>query len=164
MAGMNMIENPEGMENHPVIYRKVLLRVVFWALGLAACFGAAGVIFAGHDTLWRIVGTCAATAAGAFLLLAASRQLDQETTWLPGVMALSLIVVEYLATLGLTWSLFRSAEEPAALTMFILAATTVPAIGFTAILRRAEGALSARTGLFASALVFALYMVGTWGG
>jgi hypothetical protein len=159
-----MTEDPESKANQPVIYRKVLLRIVFWGLGLAACFGAAGVIFAGHDTLWRIVGTCAATAAGAFLLLAASRQLDQETTWLPGVMAVSLIVIEYLATLGLIWNLFRSAQDPAALTMFCLAATAVPAIGFAAIMRRPDGALSARVGLFASAVVFLLLLVGTWGG
>jgi hypothetical protein len=161
---MNMNEDPEGMEDQPLIYRKVLLRIVFWALGLAACFGAAGVIFAGHDTLWRIVGTCAATAAGAFLVLAASRQLDRETTWLPGVMAISLIVTEYLATLGLIWSLFRSADEAAALTMLFLAATSVPAIGFTGILKRPDGALSARVGLVASVVVFVLLMVGTWGG
>ena len=163
-ARHGMIEDPEGMENQPVIYRKVLLRIVFWALGLAACFGAAGVIFAGHDTLWRIVGTCAATAAGAFLVLAASRQLDQETTWLPGVMAISLVVTEYLATLGLIWSLFRSADEAAGLTMLFLAATSVPAIGFTAILKRPDGALAARVGLAASAAVFVVLMVGTWGG
>jgi hypothetical protein len=159
-----MIAAPDSVENQPVIYRKVLLRIVFWALGLAACFGAAGVIFAGHDTLWRIVGTCAATAAGAFLLLAASRQLDQQKTWLPGVMAVSLIVLEYLATLGLTWSLFGRAEEPAALTMFCLVATAVPAIGFSAIMNRSEGARSARVGLFASVVVFVLLLVGTWGG
>lgn len=173
MACMNMntpqpsatsMGDPENMNNKPVIYRKVLLRVVFWALGLAACFGAAGVIFAGHDTLWRIVGTCAATAVGAFLMLAASRQLDQEATWLPGVMAVSLIVTEYLATLGLTWNLFGTAEEPAALTMLFLAATSVPAIAFSAIMKRPDGALSARVGLFASAVVFVLLMVGTWGG
>jgi hypothetical protein len=151
------------MENKPVIYRKVLLRVVFWALGLAACFGAAGVIFAGHDTLWRIVGTCAATAAGAFLMLAASQQLDQETTWLPGVMAVALLVTEYLASLGLIWNLFGSAQDPAALTMLFLAGTAVPAIGLTAIMQRPDGALAARVGLFASAVVFVLLMVGTWG-
>jgi hypothetical protein len=164
LAPQGMIEDPESIKNKPVLYRKFLLRVVFWALGLAACFGAAGVIFAGHDTLWRIVGTCAATAAGAFLTLAASGQLDHRTTWLPGVMAVSLIVTEYLATLGLIWNLFRSAGDPAALTMFFLAATTVPAIGFTAIMKRPDGALSARVGLFASAAVFAVLMVGTWGG
>jgi hypothetical protein len=164
LARQGMIEDPESTENKPVLYRKVLLRIVFWALGLAACFGAAGVIFAGHDTLWRIVGTCAATAAGAFLVLAASRQLDQETTWLPGVMAISLIVTEYLATLGLIWNPFRSADEAAALTMLFLAATSVPAIGFTGILKRADGALSVRVGLFASSVVFVLLLVGTWGG
>jgi hypothetical protein len=164
LARQGTNEDPESMQNKPVIYRKVLLRIVFWALGLAACFGAAGVIFAGHDTLWRIVGTCAATAAGAFLLLAASRQLDQETTWLPGVMAVALIVIEYLATLGLIWNLFRSAQDPAALTMFSLVATAVPAIGFSAIMKRRDGALSARVGLIASAVVFVLLLVGTWGG
>jgi hypothetical protein len=161
---LEMAEGPDSMQDQPPISRKFLLRVVFWALGLAACFGAAGVIFAGHDTLWRIVGTCAATALGAFLMLAASRQLDRETTWLPGVMAVSLIVIEYLATLGLIWNLFRSAQEQAALTMLFLAATTVPAIGFSGILKRPDGALSARVGLFASAMVFVLLMVGTWGG
>ena len=74
------IEDPESMKNQRMIYRKVLLRIVFWALGLAACFGAVGVIFAGHDTLWRIVGTCAATAAGAFLVLAASLWVA-KTLW-----------------------------------------------------------------------------------
>jgi len=80
-------EHPAMVKDEPPVYRKFLLRIVFWALGLAACFGAAGVIFAGHDTLWRIVGTCAATALGAFLVLAASRQLDREATWLPGILA-----------------------------------------------------------------------------
>ena len=159
-----MIEDPESMEDQPVIYRKVLLRIVFWALGLAACFGAAGVIFAGDERVWRIVGTCAATAAGAFLLLAASRQLDQETTWLPGVMAIALIVTEYLATLGMIWKFFGNAQEPAAFTMLFLVATTVPAIVFSGMLKRADSALSARVGLLASVVVFGLLMVGTWGG
>jgi hypothetical protein len=110
------------------------------------------------------VGTCAATAAGAFLLLAASRQLDHKATWLPGVMAVALIATEYLATLGLIWNFFRSAEDPAALTMQFLAATAIPAIGFLGIMKRPDGALSARVGLFASAVVFGLLMVGTWGG
>jgi hypothetical protein len=161
---MGTVEEPESTQNQPPIYRKVLLRVVFWALGLAACFGAAGVIFAGHDTLWRIVGTCAATALGALLMLAASRQFDQKTTWLPGVMAVWLIVTEYLASLGLIWNLFGSAQDPAALTMLFLAATSVPAIGFTGLMKRPDSAPSARVGLFASLAVFALLMVGTWGG
>ena len=163
-ARQEMSNDLETTQDQPAVYRKVLLRIVFWALGLAACFGAAGVIFAGDDRVWRIVGTCAATAAGAFLMLAASRQLDQEMTWLPGVMAVALIVTEYLATLGLIWKLFGSAQEPAALTMLFLAATAVPAIGFSGILKRPDGALSARVGLFASAVVFVLLMVGTWGG
>jgi hypothetical protein len=160
-AGQGAIEN---LEDQSVTYRKVLLRIVFWALGLAACFGATGVIFVGHDTLWRIVGTCAATAVGAFLLLAASRQLDQEGTRLSGVMAVWLIVIEYLGTLGLVWNLFRSAGEPAGLTMLCLVATAIPAIAFTGIIKRPDAALAARVGLFASSVVFVLLLLGTWGG
>jgi hypothetical protein len=48
--------------------------------------------------------------------------------------------------------------------MLFLAATSVPAIGFTAILKRPDGALAARVGLAASAAVFVVLMVGTWGG
>jgi hypothetical protein len=48
--------------------------------------------------------------------------------------------------------------------MFFLAATAVPAIGFTAIMKRPDGAHSACVGLFASAVVFVLLLVGTWGG
>ena len=164
MACMRMIEDPEGLESQPVIYRKALLRIVFWALGLAACFGAAGVIFAGDERVWRIVGTCVATAAGAFLLLPASRELDRETTWLPGVISIALIVTEYLATLGMLWKFFGRAQDPAAFTMLFLVATTVPAIVLSRIMKRPDGALSAWVGIFASVVVFALLMVGTWGG
>jgi hypothetical protein len=73
-------------------------------------------------------------------------------------------VTEYLASLGLIWNLFRSAQDPAALTMLFLAATTIPAIVFSGIMKRPDGALSARVGLFASAVVFVLLMLGTWGG
>ncbi len=55
MNANTLTEEPEIMAEKPVLARKVLLRVVFWALGLAAAFGAAGVIFAGRETLWRVV-------------------------------------------------------------------------------------------------------------
>ena len=79
-------------------------------------------------------------------------------------MAVSLIVIEYLGTLGLTWNLFRSAEAPVALTMLFLAATAVPAIGFSGIMKQADSAVSARARLSGSVAVFAILMVGTWGG
>src|SRR5512143_3397400 len=110
--------------------RKVLLRIVFGSLALAAGFGAAGVIFAGHDTLWRIVGTCFATAVGALLLLWGTQLLDVEASWVAGFMALSLTVIEYLTALGLIWDLFGKADARVAITMACLAGTGIPAIGF----------------------------------
>ncbi len=67
--------------------QKFLLRVVFGSLALAACFGAVAMIFAGYDTLWRIVGTSVATAVGAFLLFGSSSVADREATRLPGALA-----------------------------------------------------------------------------
>jgi hypothetical protein len=143
--------------------RKVLLRIVFASLALAAGFGAAGVIFAGHDTLWRIVWTCAATAVGALLVLGASSLLEREETWLPGVLAIILVVGEYLLDLGLIWEGFGQAKDQATLTAQFLALTGFPALVFLGMLRRPATLVAARLGLAACAASFLLLMVGTWG-
>ena len=143
--------------------RKVLLRIVFGSLALAAGFGAAGVIFAGHDTLWRIVGTCGATATAALLVLGSSSLLEQEETWPPGALSLVLFVGEYLLALGLIWEAFGQADDQAGLTMIFLALTGFPALVFVATLKRPAALVAARAGLAACAVSFLLLMIGTWG-
>jgi hypothetical protein len=143
--------------------RKVLLRIVFASLALAAGFGAAGVIFAGHDTLWRIVWTCAATAVGALLVFGSSSLLEREETWSPGVMSVLLFVGEYLLNLGLIWEVFGQAQDQAGLTVLFLALTGFPALVFVGIQRRPATLVAARAGLAASAVSFLLLMIGTWG-
>ncbi len=144
-------------------FRKVLLRVVFASLALAAGFGAAGVIFAGHDTLWRIVWTCAATAVGALLVLASSSLLEKEETWLPGVLSLLLFVGEYLLNLGLIWEAFGRAQDQAGLTVLFLTLTGFPALVLVGIQRRPATLVAARVGLVACAVSLLLLMAGTWG-
>ena len=143
--------------------RKVLLRIVFASLALAALFGAAGVIFAGHDTLWRIVGTCAATAVGALLVLGSSSILEREETWPPGALSLVLFVGEYLLMLGLIWEVFERAQDQAGLTLIFLALTGLPALVFVWTQRRPATLVAARFGLVACAVGFLLLMIGTWG-
>jgi hypothetical protein len=143
--------------------RKVLLRIVFASLALAAGFGAAGVIFAGHETLWRIVGTCAATAVGALLVLGSSSLLEREETWPPGALSLALFVGEYLLMLGLIWEVFGQAQDQAGLTLIFLALTGLPALVFVGIQRRPATPVAARVGLAACAASFLLLMIGTWG-
>lgn len=150
------------MKSTPSALRSILLRVVFWALGLAACFGAAGIIFAGHDTLWRIVGTCAVTAGGALLLLGASRWLDAESAWQSGAATMAVIVAEYVLILGLIWNLFGNTEERVAKTIVILAATGLPAALFLAMIKRARTVYSGWTGLISFAAVFLICMTGAW--
>jgi hypothetical protein len=143
--------------------RKVLLRIVFGSLALAAGFGAAGVIFAGHDTLGRIAATCLATAVGALLVLGSSSLLEREDTWPPGALSLALFVGEYLLTLGLVWEVFGQAEEQAGLTALFLALTGFPALVFVVTLRRSATLLAARAGLAACVVSLLLLMIGTWG-
>ncbi len=143
--------------------RRVLLRVVFGSLALAAGFGAAGVIFAGHDTLWRIVWTCAATAVGALLVLASSTLLEREETWPPGALSLALFVAEYLLNLGLIWDVFGQAQDQVGLTVLFLALTGFPALVFIGTLGRPAARFAARVGLAACAASFLLLMSGTWG-
>ncbi len=147
-----------------MIARKILLRIVFASLALAAVFGAAGVIFAGHDTLWRIVGTCAATAVAALLVLGSSSLLEREETAPAGALSLVLFVGEYLLNLGLIWEVFGSAQDQAAMTVLFVALTGFPALVFVGTLRRPLTLLASRLGLAASAVSFLLLMTGTWGG
>jgi hypothetical protein len=142
--------------------RKVLLRIVFGSLALAAGFGAAGVIFAGHDTLWRIVWTCAATAVAALLVLGSSSLLEREDTWAPGALSLALIIGEYLLNLGLIWEVFGKAEDQAGLTAVFLALTGFPALVFVGTRGQAASRLAAPVGLAACASSFLLLMAGTW--
>jgi hypothetical protein len=142
--------------------RTLLLRIVFGSLALAAGFGAAGVVFAGHDTLGRIAGTCAATAIGALLVFGSSTLLEREETWPPGALSLVLFVGEYLLTLGLIWEVFGPAEEQAGLTALFLALTGFPALVFVGTLKRSATLVAARVGLVACAVSFVLLMIGTW--
>jgi hypothetical protein len=143
--------------------QKILLRVVFGSLALAACFGAAAVIFAGHDTLWRIGGTCVATAFGALLLFGSSNLLEREATRQPGLLATALVIMEYVLTLGQIWDLLGRAGDQAGMTMLFLALTGVPAIAFLAMLERPATAVAARLGLAACCADLALLMIGVWG-
>jgi hypothetical protein len=142
--------------------QKVLLRVVFGSLALAAGFGAAAVIFVGHDTLWRIGGTCAVTAFGALLLFGASSLVEREPTRGPGVLATALVITEYLLILGIIWSLFGRAEEQVGFTLLHVAVTGIPAIAFLAMSARPVTAVAARLGLAACAVDLVLLVIGVW--
>ena len=143
--------------------QKFLLRVVFGSLALAACFGAVAMIFAGYDTLWRIVGTSVATAVGAFLLFGSSSVADREATRLPGALATALIITEYLLTLAQIWDVFGPARSQAGLTILALALTGIPAIVCLVMLARPVTTIAARLGLAVCGTDLALLLIGAWG-
>lgn len=143
--------------------QKLLLRIVFGSLALAACCGAVAMIFAGHDTLWRIVWTCVATALGAFLLFGSSSVAEREVTRLAGALATALIVAEYLLTLAQIWDVFGSANDQAGFTILALALTGIPAIVCLVMLARPLTTIAARLGLGVCGADLALLLIGAWG-
>lgn len=92
-------------EGSVMSFRSILLRVLFWSLALAAIFGALGILFAAHDTIWRTAATSISTAGAALLLLAALSVMDKPGFRPASLLAITLIVVEYLLTLGAIWDL-----------------------------------------------------------
>jgi hypothetical protein len=144
--------------------RKALLRVALGALGMAAVFGAAGVLFAGHDTVWRVVGSCVVTGAGALILLGFSRLLESRAESAAGPLGIGLTVIEYLASMGLIWDSFGRNCEKVGISMVALAATGLPFIGLLEARRKREASVSANVGLVLCAADFALFVSGIWAG
>lgn len=83
--------------------RKLLLRLLLWSLGLAALFGAAGVLLAEYSAIWRIAGTAIWTAVFAGALLLCSLMVDHRQTRLAGLAGMAAVVIDYVLVLLLIW-------------------------------------------------------------
>jgi hypothetical protein len=142
-------------------FRRLLLRILFVSLTAAAVLGAAGVLLASAEAMWRIVWTCIATAVASLLLLATGLLARREKN--AAVAGAGLIIVEYLLTLTFVWDLWRwEYGQHVAVTMFLLAACGVPAIAFIHLGEVRTTRLAARVGLILAAACFVVFMIPTW--
>lgn len=148
-------------------FRSLLLRVLFWSLALAAVFGAMGVLFASQDLIWRVAGTSIATAVAALLLLAASSKLDKPASRPASLLAISLVVLEYLLTLAATWEmglLFGNGRDADSLwlTVLFIALVGIPAIAFLRMTTTAITSLAGRAGLALAMMEMGMLLLVAW--
>jgi hypothetical protein len=146
--------------------RSILLRVLFVSLALAAVFGAAGILFGSHDTIWRISATSVATALGALLLLVASPKVDKLAARPSALLAITLIVLEYLLTLMAIWEqgfFFSSSNnESLWLTILFIALVGIPAIGLMRMTRTALTAVAGSVGLALAVVELFMLLLIAW--
>lgn len=144
--------------------RKLLLRVLLWSLGLAAAFGAAGILLAEIEAIWRIAGTAMWTAVCAGIMLLCSVLVDRPQGRLAGLTGMAVIVAEYLLVLVLIWNLADAMEratgwdweEYLAIEAFFLLLWALPAMMFLWMARTRVAAVAGWTGLALSVTAFVM--------
>jgi hypothetical protein len=149
--------------------RSILLRVLFWSLALSAVFGAGGILLASqdHEAVWRVAATSMATAGAALLLLLASWGMDKPVSRPASLLAVTLVVIEYLLTLGAIWEvdvLLGNGRYDFSLwlTVLFVALVGVPAILFMRMAKTALAALAGRVGLVLAVIEMAMLLVVAW--
>jgi len=147
--------------------RQVLLRMMLWSLGLSAAAGVCAVLLAGHELIWRVAGTGTAAAVASALLLASSRLVDRESTRSAGLLAMTLVIAEFLLALILIWDFAPWGnslvdEEHFALTAAAAALAGLPAVFFLYVAGRPGGAPAGWLAVVLCGVCFAAMLAGTW--
>src|SRR5262245_32645879 len=154
-------------------FRRILLRIMLWSLAAAAGLGILAMLFFREETIWRVIGTAVITAIAAGLMLACTRGADNPKARTAGVLAMALVVLEFMLAMLLIWATSLSfifggrREEEIGLTMFALAVTGIPAVAMVRLLQVPKARFAspvvlslARVGL--AGMVLASWVEGTW--
>lgn len=147
--------------------RIVLLRVMLWTLALSAATGVLAVLLQGGSLVWRVVGTGFTAAVACALMLPASTWIDREKSRPAGLMAMAVVIVEFLLAMSLIWEVPRNVwgvfwEEELGATMFFFGVTAVLIMGFLKLLQEPHGAVAGRVGAAVTLAIFAVWMIATW--
>src|SRR4051794_4883044 len=88
--------------------RRILLKLMLTSLALAAAAGVLGVLSpGGSELVWRLVWTALVTSIGCALLMAASRLIEKPEMRPSSLVAMSVVLIEYLLGLAMIWGLPR---------------------------------------------------------
>ncbi|UCE60928.1 MAG: hypothetical protein JSU63_04085 [Phycisphaerales bacterium] len=147
--------------------RVILLRIMLWALGLAAVIGVAAVLFEGGDLAWRVVGTAVATAVACALMMAASRLVDREKSRSAGLLGMGAVILEFLGSLILIWELPRylfggGYEEQIALTMLYLGMAVLLVMVLLRGSQSPSGAVASHVGIWLTLTAFLVFVLAIW--
>jgi hypothetical protein len=149
-------------------FRKLLIWIMLWALGLTALLGAGAALLSGfNDASWKLLGTGITTAVAAALLIPFSLLADKPKARAGGLLGMTLVIVEFVGTLGLIWGIFDAfgnwdLDDHVGLSMLTLALTGLPAILMLYFASLPAGRVAGITGVILCAAVFLLIMIGLW--
>jgi hypothetical protein len=87
--------------------RQLLLRIMLWALVVAAVIGATAVFLFRGEVAWRVIGTAIATAVAAGLAIPIFFLTERPAARWAGLLGLGAILVQYLLVSAAIWDLAR---------------------------------------------------------
>ncbi len=146
-------------------FRRFLLRVMLWSLGIGAVLGATAVLSGGQTIVWRVSGTTLCTALAAALMMAASRLSEQKGGRSAGVLAMGLVTAAFFVAMLLIWAapILRSQEEYLGLTLVWMFLCGLPAVAIVRVLHESSMRVAAPAALLTTSVAFVVLMIGTWG-
>lgn len=145
--------------------RRFILRFLLGSLAVAAVAGVAAVLFAEEDFLLRVMFTCLVAAGGAALVLPLSLLLERERTAPAGLLAIAIVIAEFILALGVIWMgtlTGRSWEEELGMSMWMVLVTGLPACLFLALAGTRSGFIAGFSGLATSAGALVAFALAIW--
>lgn len=114
--------------------RRVLLWIMLGSLGAAAAAAVLAVLAPGTEAVDRVISMAIATAISCGLAMTSARYLEKPEQRLAAMVAIGLILVEYLLFLALIWGIaenflpMRRAQEAPGMSMAFIAVTGIPIV------------------------------------
>ncbi len=146
--------------------RRILLRVLLMALGLAAVAGVVGVVTAGGDTIWRIVATAITTAVAVGIMLPFSRMMDKQKWRASGTGGMVWTVVAYMLAIGFIWCDGLAGSwrwrDSLGLSLVFWILCGLPALLLLSFAAAPQARIAGRAGVGLAGGVFCLLMVAVW--
>jgi len=150
--------------------RQLLLRIMLWSLALAAATGVLSIFVNGSQLVENIIGTACATAAACILMMPVSTMIDRDRTRAAGLVGMSVILIEFLATLLIVWAIdvyfSRRWEDEIFLSMVAVAPATVAVMCFLWLVHVPRHGIGAKAGMWVcvASLAFVLLQIWVHGG
>jgi hypothetical protein len=144
--------------------RNLLIRILLWALAVAAASGLLAVFLTDRDLVLRLTAMGFVTAAAAGLMLPCSLMMDKAKTRIAGLLGMTLCAGEFLLAVAFIWSKlgWSDLDEQVGLTMVVLALVGLPAVGLVALASSPVGKVAGRIGAFIAAANALIYLVAVW--
>ncbi len=151
-----------------MIDRKLILRVLLWALGIAAVTGASAIVLGTSDIVGRVAGTSLAVAVACACLLPLSGMLDRAEQRPVGLLGMTIVVVEFCLAVALIWKIYEFVGSYGDVwwalvgTMGAVAICGAAGMGFLKLAGKSSTRLAGKVGLVLAAATLILWNVSNW--